>query len=393
MIHRLILATSLAALAAPLLAIPAVAQNWNDDQGNNPRGEPPAFAGRSTMMRAGPEAGYPQVRRIEQGQQMMLFGCLDDRSWCDVGYGNDRGWVPAPDLVAEYGGRRDRVVNLYGNFGLGSLNFSIGDYWDDHYRQQPFYGERYRWEQHYFDRYQSSWGPRPGSSYWGNHTVTGFMLRRAWLRAGPDADYPRVGIVYPRSRVLIHGCLRDWSWCDISNRANRGWVSGVHISGIWQGRQQAIPAIAPYLGVGILSFSFGNYWDSHYRTQPFYRERDRWERQYAQNYRPTWGAGPYQNQQVNPQRRDRPQAQRDLQRDRMDAQQQARRNEQREWNEAQQQAHARKQELVQARREARRERMEAQADARKQDADRLENERKMREPRPKDPGPKAPTVQ
>lgn len=386
MSHRLILTASLAVVAAPLLAIPAVAQSWNNGQGGgqnwNQRGGPPAYAGRGTMMRAGPETGYPQVRRIQQGQQLRLYGCLGDRSWCDVGYGSDRGWIPGPDLYAEYGGRRDSVVNLYGNFGLGNLTFSIGNYWDNYYQQQPFYGERYRWEQHYFNRYQSSWGPRPQSSYWGNRNVTGFMQRRSWVLAGPDFSYPRVGIVYARSQVLIHGCLRDWSWCDISFRANRGWVQGHDITGTWQGRRQRISLIAPYLGIGILSFGFGNYWDSYYRTKPFYRERDRWERQYVQNYRPSWGPGPYQNRQLVPQRRDQPQVQRNQQRERLESQ-----------GRTQQQAQARQQAQAQAQRNEQRKRVEAQAAARKEEAERREAERKERKPKPDGTAGRPPTVQ
>lgn len=68
MTHRLVLTASLAALATPLLAIPASTQSGN--QWQDQRGGPPAIAGRSTMMRAGPEAGYPQVRRIEQRDRM-----------------------------------------------------------------------------------------------------------------------------------------------------------------------------------------------------------------------------------------------------------------------------------------------------------------------------------
>jgi len=28
----------------------------------------------------------------------------------------------------------------------------------------------------------------------------------------------------------------------------------------------------------VITFSFGKYWDDHYRGRPFYRDRDRWER-------------------------------------------------------------------------------------------------------------------
>ena len=71
----------------------AHAQDWSNRRGDLP----PAIAGRDTVMRAGPLAGYPQIRRLPQGEPVRLHGCLPDRSWCDVGHGNDRGWIGVPD--------------------------------------------------------------------------------------------------------------------------------------------------------------------------------------------------------------------------------------------------------------------------------------------------------
>lgn len=290
MLRTLLLAAGMAAALAPLQAS-AQMQNQRRDDG------PPATAGRATMLRAGPEQGYPQVRRIEQGQQVQLFGCLSDRSWCDVRLGQDRGWVSGPDLQAEYRGRRDSVANLYGEFQMGDRDFRIGDYWDDNYRQQPFYADRARWEQQYGENYRTSWGPRQNGTRWDNRTTAGFMLRQAWVRAGPDVTYPRVGLARARSRVIVHGCLRDWSWCDISSRGGnragfRGWVVSQHIASRYRGRPQPLNSIGPQAGIGVLRFSFSRYWDDNYRAQPFYGQRDRWERQYRQNYRPSWGSGP-----------------------------------------------------------------------------------------------------
>jgi uncharacterized protein YraI len=289
MFRPLMLAACVAAALAPLLPVSAQMQYPRRDDG------PPAMAGRATMLRAGPEQGYPQLRRIEQGQQVQLFGCLSDRSWCDVRLGQDRGWVSGPDLQAEFRGRRDSVANLYGEFQLGDRDFRIGDYWDDHYRQQPFYADRTRWEQQYDENYRASWGQRQNGNRWGNRTTTGFMIRQTWVRAGPDLRYPRVGLARARSRVNIHGCLRDWSWCDITTRGgnqarSRGWVLGQHIASQYRGRPRPVNSYASRIGIGVLGFNFNRYWDDNYRTQPFYGQRDGWERQYRQTYRPTWDA-------------------------------------------------------------------------------------------------------
>jgi uncharacterized protein YraI len=280
----LILTATLATLCVP--ASPALAQYGQSDRREQ---SPSVVTARTTSMRAGPEGGYPTVRNVARGNRVNIHGCLDDRSWCDVSYGNDRGWVTGSDLAAEHQGRRESIGSLSGSFRIGTVTFSFGDYWDNNYRQRPFYSERYRWEQHYFDRYQSNWGPRPSRSYWGQRTVTGYMLRQSWLRAGPDYDYPTLRRIGRNTQVSVYGCLRDWSWCDVSYQRDRGWIPGRDIAVSYQGRRRSINTIAPYLGIGVLSFSFGIYWDDHYRNQTFYRERDRWERQYNQNYKPIWG--------------------------------------------------------------------------------------------------------
>lgn len=286
--HRL--AAGLIALMMPMLNLPAAAQP--DARGR--AGSPAATAGRDTLLRAGPQGSYPQIGRIARGVPLRLYGCLNDGSWCDVGHDNDRGWIMGPDILSQSGGRQDSIANLWGTLRIGSVTFTIGDYWDTHYRGQPFYTQRSRWEDQYFDLYQDSWGPRPLTRRWPGRSgpVIGVMLRRSWLYAGPDWSYPRAGLVYPQTSVTIVGCLRDWSWCDVISRNNRGWVAGRDIAANWRGRRQSINLIAPYLGIGILSFVFQSYWNEHYRRQPFYRERDRWERQYSQTYRPTWGPGP-----------------------------------------------------------------------------------------------------
>jgi uncharacterized protein YraI len=113
---------------------------------------------RTTTMRAGPDYAYPPVQRIGGNAQVAIFGCLNDWSWCDVGYRYDRGWVAGRDLVANDRGRR-RGISSY--LGIGILSFIFGNYWDSHYRGRSFYNERSRFEQHYYNHYQPHWGPRP----------------------------------------------------------------------------------------------------------------------------------------------------------------------------------------------------------------------------------------
>jgi uncharacterized protein YraI len=117
-------------------------------------------------------------------------------------------------------------------------------------------------------------------------TMDGYVVRTTLMRAGPDYDYPAVQRLRRDSAVRVYGCLRDWNWCDVSNRYERGWVPRQNIVVNYRGRRRYISSST---GVLILSFSFGNYWDSYYRDRPFYSQRPRWEQHYNNNYQPSWG--------------------------------------------------------------------------------------------------------
>ncbi|WP_353230520.1 hypothetical protein [Novosphingobium sp.] len=117
----------------------------------------------------------------------------------------------------------------------------------------------------------------------------GYAVRTTTMLSGPDFDYPAVQRVRRNAGITVYGCLRDWSWCDVSNRAARGWVTGNDIVVNYQGRRQSI---LPTMGIGVLSFVFGSYWDRHYRSRSFYSQRPRYEQQYNTGHRPQWGPYP-----------------------------------------------------------------------------------------------------
>ena len=127
----------------------------------------------------------------------------------------------------------------------------------------------------------------------------GYVVRTTTMRAGPAYDYPAVQRLYRNSSVAVYGCLRDWSWCDVGTRYARGWVARRDLSVSYLGRRRNVGSS---IGLVIVTFSFGNYWDNHYRTRPFYSQRTRWQQQYTNNYRPEWGPRP-RPQTVAPQPR------------------------------------------------------------------------------------------
>jgi len=279
----------LAVLASPMLAAtPAAAQpqpqsreERREQRRDDRQGRQDALsatAGRNTVLRAGPDGEYPDVRRLPQGQNVTIMGCLPDGRWCDVDLNGDRGWVPAADLDSDDRGRRASLSELAGAGRVRGSDFNMGDYWDRHYRQQAFYGQRQRWEQQYFDRYQPSWGPRPDRARWGSSSVNGTMLRRSWILAGPGWRYPHIALAPARGRVAIHACLPSRNWCDISFRGARGWVAGSQVAVMLGGRRQTAALMGRQAGIASSNFVIGIYWDDHYRNQTFYRDRARWQR-------------------------------------------------------------------------------------------------------------------
>lgn len=117
-------------------------------------------------------------------------------------------------------------------------------------------------------------------------TLPAYTARAAPLYSGPQPDYPGVRTIPRGVGVSMHGCLRDRSWCDVTYRASRGWIAGDVLRIRHDGRRRRLSGD---IGIGVLSFSFGSYWDSNYRGRRFYGERERWQTHYQQAYRPEWG--------------------------------------------------------------------------------------------------------
>lgn len=94
------------------------------------------------------------------------------------------------------------------------------------------------------------------------------------LRAGPRVGYPVVVIIPAGTRVIVHGCLSDYSWCDVSFDGDRGWVYSSYVYYDYAGGYVPVYDYGPSLGIVIVSFSIFDYWGNHYRHHPWYRHRE-----------------------------------------------------------------------------------------------------------------------
>jgi uncharacterized protein YraI len=102
---------------------------------------------------------------------------------------------------------------------------------------------------------------------------------RVSLRAGPATSYPLVDALPAGSRLVLHGCLAGYAWCDVSWGADRGWLSAAYLHAIYRDAPIAITAMAAArLGIRIIAFD-SLYWRRYRVGRPLYR---RWR------YRPLW---------------------------------------------------------------------------------------------------------
>jgi uncharacterized protein YraI len=112
------------------------------------RGAAADFLSTSYSMYAGPGITYPVVAHPEDGAHVNIFGCLPDWNWCDVSYGPYRGWIPASNLWGPYRHRRTNVMHYGPQTGVPIVVFEEKSYWNNHYRNQPFYNRRIYWNDH-----------------------------------------------------------------------------------------------------------------------------------------------------------------------------------------------------------------------------------------------------
>jgi len=117
--------------------------------------------------------------------------------------------------------------------------------------------------------------------------ATGYVSGRTNMRAGPDTGYPVVDTVRRGEGVVLHGCLRDWSWCDVGFRGNRGWMIGSRILGETVSGRVPVVANGSRLGINVLGFHLDEYWDTNYNGR-FDNKRGNWQTYYRDHHRSSW---------------------------------------------------------------------------------------------------------
>ena len=96
------------------------------------------------------------------------------------------------------------------------------------------------------------------------------------LYAGPGEDYPVVAQLPASLPLTVMGCISDYTWCDVAGSDIRGWVYAAYLSYPYQGSEVPIMSYGTVIGLPIVTFAIGSYWDHYYRNRPWYHDRDRW---------------------------------------------------------------------------------------------------------------------
>jgi len=104
----------------------------------------------------------------------------------------------------------------------------------------------------------------------------GWVVADISLQAGPDTAYPSLVELRAGTPVSIHGCIDGWTWCDVSVGDDAGWVPGTFLEEDYGGQRVVVVDYGPRIGIPVVAFSLGVYWDRHYHNRPFYAQRQEW---------------------------------------------------------------------------------------------------------------------
>ena len=110
------------------------------------------------------------------------------------------------------------------------------------------------------------------------HAAPGVVRIAVTLQAGPDSGFPAVGRIPRGAKVVVHGCLRDGTWCDVSFGAERGWIAADALDYFYGNRYVYLPDYVDETDVPVVTFALGTYWGHYYVGRPWFHRHAFWNR-------------------------------------------------------------------------------------------------------------------
>jgi uncharacterized protein YraI len=104
----------------------------------------------------------------------------------------------------------------------------------------------------------------------------GMIRTTVTLRAGPDIGFPAVDRLPRGAEVVVHGCLREGTWCDVSFGRERGWIAAVALDYFYDGRYVYLPDYVYRVDVPVVTFAFDFYWGHYYVGRPWFHRYAYW---------------------------------------------------------------------------------------------------------------------
>ncbi|MGK2922523.1 MAG: SH3 domain-containing protein, partial [Methyloceanibacter sp.] len=117
-------------LLLALLATPALAQE-----------EPNGYPITNVNLRAGPGTEYPVLVTVPTDAPVTILGCLEDYTWCDTIFEDQRGWMRSIYLAGYYDGEYYLLSDYAPDLGYQTVTFDVAAYWDAYYQDEPFYND------------------------------------------------------------------------------------------------------------------------------------------------------------------------------------------------------------------------------------------------------------
>jgi len=118
-----------------LLASPVLAQELE---------EPNGYPITDVNLRAGPGTEYPVLVTVPTDAPITILGCLEDHTWCDTIFEEQRGWMSSIYLAGYYDGEYYLLSDYAPDLGYQVVTFDRAAYWDAYYQDEPFYDDRSR---------------------------------------------------------------------------------------------------------------------------------------------------------------------------------------------------------------------------------------------------------